>query len=104
AAIHENYDDVHMLPAAIQSDIGSILTDIQALGMRVTDAQFDAPNFGNYIVDLDGTAGRMRITRDRGQYIIDGNEDRIREMGLFRAFDLVDELRSAVMAYVRSSL
>jgi hypothetical protein len=93
-----------MLPVAIQSDIGKILSDLQALGMRITDSHFDAPNFGNYFVDLDGTAGRIRITRDRSQYILDGSDERIRALGLFRAFDSVDEFRMAVIAYVRESI
>lgn len=93
-----------MLPTAIQADIGSIVSDLEALGMRVTESRFDAPNFGNYFIDLDGLAGRMRITKDRGRYLLVGNEERIRNLGFLRAFDSVDELRSAATAYVRASI
>ena len=90
-----------MIPDAIQADEGPLLSELQASGLRVTDSRYDAKVFGNYYVDLVGARGWLRVTRDRGQYLIGGDDDRPGKLGLFRAFDDMIEFRKAVLAYAR---
>jgi hypothetical protein len=87
---------------SIQADIGTLIAELEALGLEVTASRYDAQAFGNYYIDLSGTAGSIRITRDRGQYMIDADERQLRQRGLFRAFDDLEEFRVAVLAYVRT--
>jgi hypothetical protein len=70
--------------------------------MRVTDSRYDAQVFGHYYVYLVGSGGGLQITRDRGQYLIGGDEDHLRQLGLFRTFDDMTEFRKAVLAYART--
>jgi len=91
-----------MISHSIQADIGALIAELEALGLRVTASQYDAQAFGNYYIDLSGASGSMRITRDRGQYIIDADERQLRQRGLLRAFDDLEEFRVAVLDYVRT--
>ena len=91
-----------MISDSIQADIGALIAELEALGLEVTASQYDAQAFGNYYIDLSGTAGPIRITRDRGQYLIDADERQLRQRGLFRAFDDLEEFRVAVLTYART--
>ena len=91
-----------MLPAEIEADTGSLLEELTELGFRVVEARYEAKSFGNYYVDLAGPICALRITRDRGQYLIDADIDRLKSLGMFRAFADKEELRAAIRSYVHS--
>jgi hypothetical protein len=95
------YED-GMLPDGIQTDVGALLKELEAAGLRVIDSRYDASVFGNYYVDLVGSGGSLRITRDRGYYHFGGDEDHLRQLGLFRSFEDLAEFREAVLAYART--
>lgn len=88
-----------MTPAPVQEDIGKLLASLEALGLRVTAAQYDARAFGNYYVDLEGTRGAFRVVRDRSQCMLDGDIDALRSAGAWRAFDSREEFAEVVLAY-----
>jgi hypothetical protein len=91
-----------MLPDAIQADVGALLSELQAAALRVFDSRYDTNVFGNDYIDLVGSRGSLRVTRDRGYYHIGGDEDHLRRLGLFRSFRDLTESREAVLAYGRT--
>ena len=91
-----------MTAAAIVEDIGPLLTELNRLGVVETASQYDAELFGDYFVDFRGPSGTFRITRDRSQYIIDGDDERLKSMGLFRAFDSREQIYDAALRYART--
>jgi hypothetical protein len=91
-----------MLPDKIQADIGGLLSALQEEGLQVADSRYDASAFGDYYVDLVGSRGSLRIVRDRGCYHLGGDEDRLRQFGLFRSFQDLVEFREAVLVYART--
>jgi hypothetical protein len=84
----------------ILADAGALLSELARLGIRETGSAYEPGTFGNYYVDLTGPHGDFRITRDRGQYLLDGDLERLRDLGLFRAFERMPDLRDAVLAYL----
>jgi hypothetical protein len=84
----------------IQVDVGALLIELEAIGMPVADSRYDEQV--TYHVDLVGSRGGLRITRDRGQHLIGGDENHLRPRGLFRTFDDMIEFRMAVLAYART--
>jgi hypothetical protein len=91
-----------MLPDAIQDDVGALVSELHAAGLRVTDSRYDASHFGNYLVEFVGPRGSLKITRDRGYYHIGGNEDHLRQHGAFRSFKNLTEFREAVLNYAKT--
>ena len=91
-----------MLPVEIEADTGALLGELTELGFRVVEARYEAKSFGNYYIDLVGPICAFRITRDRGQYLIDADVDRLKNLGMFRAFTDKEELRTAIRSYLHS--
>jgi hypothetical protein len=91
-----------MIAAPILEDIGPLLAELAALGVRVTDSRYNSDCFGDYLVDLTGPRGGLRLIRDRGQLLIDGEIDRIKSLGLLRAFDSREAFRDAALSYART--
>jgi hypothetical protein len=91
-----------MAAAAILEDIGTLLAELEGLGAKETASQYDAAHFGDFYVDVRGRKGTFRIVRDRGQYILDGDLERIKTMGYWRAFDSRAEFFVAVLTYARA--
>ena len=93
-----------MTAAAILADAGALLTELATLGIHETASEYDPVRFGNYFVDLTGPHGDFRITRDRGQYLLDGDLERLKDLGLFRAFNQMPQFRDAVLKYVGAAV
>ena len=89
-----------MTAAAILADAGALLTELAAHGIHETASEYDPGHFGNYYVDLTGPHGDFRITRDRGQYLLHGDLERLKDLGLLRVFDQMPQFRDAVLKYV----
>ncbi len=91
-----------MAAGAILEDIGTLLAELEGLGAKETASQYDAAHFGNFYVDVAARKGAFRIVRDRGQYLLDGDLDRIKTLGYWRAFDSRAEFFVAVLTYARA--
>ena len=89
-----------MTAPEILADAGALLSELATLGIRESGSAYEPGAFGNYYVDLTGPHGDSRITRDRGQYLLDGDLERLRDLGLFRAFDRMRDFRDAVLKYL----
>lgn len=93
-----------MTAAAILADAGSLLSELASLGIHESASEYDQAHFGNYYVDLTGPHGDFRIARDRGQYLLHGDLERLRDLGLFRTFDQMPQFRDAVLKYVGAAV
>jgi hypothetical protein len=91
------------VPAAIVEDVGSLLAQLFSIGFNVVDSAYSATDFGNYYVGLQRESVTLRLTRDRSQYIIDAPIDRLKALGIFRAFNSRDEFAEAVFMYIQNS-
>ncbi len=91
-----------MIATAIQQDIGPLLAELSKLKMGVVESTFDVTSFGNYKVALAGPTDSFAIVRDKGQYLIDGDVNALKRMGLWRAYDSREDFRTAVLAYARA--
>ena len=91
-----------MTASAIVEDIGPLLTELKRLGVVEIASSYYAEHFGDYYVDLRGPTGSFRITRDRSQYILFGDDERLKSMGLFRAFDSRDQFHDAALRYAQA--
>ena len=91
-----------MIPAPVQEAIGPLLSDLERLGLHVESSESSAESFGDFVVDLVGSRGRIRLVRDRSQYYLDGDIGALRAAGLLRAFDDVSSFAIAATAYGQS--
>ena len=93
----------YRVPDPVVEDLGSLLAQLSSIGFNAVDSAYSAAGFGNYHVSLQRDSVTLRLTRDRGQYIIDAPVDRLKALGIFRAFNSRDEFAEAVAVYIRSS-
>jgi hypothetical protein len=91
-----------MTAQAITDDIGPLLAELAVMGAQSTASEYDSANFGDYYVDVLGPNGSFRIIRDRGQYLLDGDLERIKSLGLFKAFDSRKQFHLGALAYART--
>jgi hypothetical protein len=89
-----------MTADAIAEDVGGLLKELTAHGYSLTDSRYDPADFGNYYVELSGSDHTFRIIRDRGQYHLEGEHERLKALGLMRSFAGLPELKAAVLKYL----
>lgn len=75
-----------MIAPEIRADAGPLLDELERLGYQVAAAEYSAESFGNWYIDMAGPKA-FRMIKDRGQFLVDGEEDALRRAGLWRAFD-----------------
>ena len=54
--------------ARVQEIFGSMIAEG---GLQVDECEFDARHFGNFVVGFSGAALRLRVVRDRMQFLVD---------------------------------
>ena len=80
--------------------IGEELRPLLEAGFVVTSSEYAEEAFGNFYLDLRRGADELRITRDRSQYMVRGDEAGLKRAGLWRAFDSKAEFFEALKRYV----
>ncbi len=88
------------LDERIREEIGEELRALLEVGFVVTSSVYAEEAFGNFHVDLRRRADRLRIVRDRNQYMLRGDEADPKHAGLWRAFDSKAEFFKALKRYV----
>ena len=83
----------------VRNEIGVELKPILASGFSVRESDYSEANFGNFYVDLLRGTDELRIVRDRGQYMVQGDEAELKRVGLWRAFDSKVEFFIALTRY-----
>jgi hypothetical protein len=90
------------LPAQAVPEFGVLVDELLALGWSVSRADYSEASFGNIVIDLSNGPEWLRLTRDRGDLLIDGpDHELLRAAGLCRAYHDADEFRAAVVGLVR---
>ena len=84
----------------VEAEIGEELTPLLEAGFSVNGSDYSAEAFGNFYVDLLREKERLRIVRDRGQYILEGDQTRLEGAGLSQAFDSKAAFFAALRRYV----
>ena len=88
--------------AKISEAIGPLISKLQELGARFDSDTYSRESFGNFHVDCTLRGKRFRLFRDRSQYMIEGDMDELKRLGLWRAYDSVEDYSAAVVNYAKS--
>lgn len=83
----------------VRDEIGEHLKPIVAAGFSVNASDYSETDFGNFYVDLLRGTDKLRIVRDRGQYMVQGDEAELKRVGLGRAFKSKVEFFTALTQY-----
>jgi hypothetical protein len=93
-----NQSDDGSLPHEVSKEIGALVSQLQAVGWTVSFAQYDPGAFGNWYVDLCHADDKIRLVKDRSQYMFDGPTIKgLQAAGLWEAFNDLDVFRRAVI-------
>ena len=85
----------------IESEVGTLISQLHEAGWLVSASRYDAKTFGNWYVDLHRADHVIRIVRDRSRYLMDGSHiQEIKAAGLWRAFDDLEEFSRAVGKWI----
>lgn len=91
------------IPQEAIDGLGTILPALAALGYAPTEGSYWPESFGDYFVTFTGPHKHtFRIILDRGQYIVDGQQDELTNAGLWQAFNRRDELETRLLDWIRS--
>jgi len=97
-------DGVKELPAEVRDEIEGLVSSLLDRGWSLVSTSYDASCFGNWHIDLRNCGSTLRLVKDRSQYMIDGSEvDELKAVGLFRAFDGLQEFRNAITNWLASA-
>ena len=83
----------------VETDLRDLIPWLAGQGFAPKSCEYDARAFGNYAVTFARNWQEIEIVRDRGQYLLGGDEQRIRSLGFWRALTSMQDLREAVAAY-----
>ena len=72
------------------------------LGYKATSAESDA-TFGDTRRTFTNGKRTLIITRDRSQYILEGDREELESAGLWRAFELESELLSSLVQFLKNA-
>lgn len=92
------------LPVEIVQDLHILLDPLRSLGFIPTDGQYDSDVFGNYYASFLGPKGRLRIIRDRSQYMVEGDPALLERAGLWRAFDDREEFAARLLFWLEGTV
>lgn len=86
----------------ISEAIGPLLIKLQDVGVRFGGDSYSEEAFGNFHVDCIVRGKRFRLIRDRSQYLVDGDIEQLKGLGLWRAYNSPSEYAAAVVVYASS--
>ena len=97
-------NDQQPLTVEVETEVGALISQLHQTGWIVSASRYDAKAFGNWYVELRRTNRLIRLSKDRSQYQIDGsNIEEIKNAGLWRAFDDLEDFRRAVGNWIVDS-
>jgi hypothetical protein len=89
-----------MLVEPVALDLAELLPQLAAHGFHPGRCEYAPDVFGNYLVDFSAPTKSFRLIRDRSQYMLEGDQEELRDAGLFRAFDDKKEFQSALLSWL----
>jgi dipeptidase len=88
------------LPVEVETEVGALIAQLQTAGWIVSAHHYDAKHFGDWYIDLYRAGHRIRLVKDRSQYIFDGPPvEEIKAAGLWKAFDDLHEFQQSVSKF-----
>jgi hypothetical protein len=88
------------LPIEITKEAGALISALQAAGWTVVESLYSPKSFGNWYVDLHRSGIVIRLVKDRSQYMIRGHrKEELEPVGLWKAFDSVEEFSQAILKW-----
>lgn len=90
------------LPIEIKTEAGDLIAKLEAAGWLAQAALYDPRSFGNWYVDLERAGRKIRLLKDRSQYMLQGPDREIKAAGLWKAFNGIDEFSLAVIEWATS--
>ncbi len=86
-----------MVHDEIKSEFGTVLLELRHLGFAPVDSLYDEVS-GNWYVDFEGPY-KIRVIKDRRQFIVDGDQNVLTAAGLWRAFNSLPEFASTLLQW-----
>ena len=82
-------------------ELGQVAQLLISRGFRVTRVlPISESSFGNFAVDFSNGPANIQVTRDRGQFIFDGDRKALEAAGLWRAFHSPDSALTPLTAWL----
>ena len=91
----------HTLPKEIEAEIGDLIEKLCAAGWRPNRSRYSAECFGDWLIELEREGTMVVLTKDKGQYLIDADIEQMKQAGLWKAFNKLDEYKAAVSAFLK---
>ena len=97
-------DNAVCLPSEVAAEAGDLLRALGQAGWTIYGGRYDADTMGNWYVDLRRSDQRMRLVKDRSQYMVTNVPGEVlKAAGLWKAFDDWQEFRAAVLGWAEHS-
>jgi hypothetical protein len=96
-------DEGPVVSDQIKLEAGSLLDELRESGWTVSTSRYDRDVMGNWSVDLVRREEKIRLIKDRSQYLLDGPRQELEAAGLWRVYDSFDEFSRSVVCFVTSS-
>jgi len=92
------------LSIEVATEVGALIAELHDAGWIVSAYRYDAAIMGNWYVELDRANHRIRLVKNRSQYMIQGSQvEKMKTAGLWRAFDNLEEFRQSVRKFTTES-
>ena len=80
------------------TNLDVVSTALAKAGFRLLHTQVGSMDSG--LADYSDGGRKLRVIKDRGQWMLEGARDELERAGLWRAFDDTVQFRDALLAYI----
>lgn len=89
-----------MWPVVVEAEIGDLLENLFEAGWKPVRSTYLHSSFGNWLVELQRKSDIVILTKDKGQYLIDGPLEQIKQAGLWHAFPDLKTYKRDIQAFL----
>lgn len=89
------------LPNDVETDLGQLVPLLAEFGYAPVSC-LTSESFGNYRAVFSAHSNSIAITKDRGQYIVDGSQSALEPAGLWQAFSSAAALSEPLRSFLRT--
>ena len=86
-------------PRDVEDALGSLIGALASLGYRPVSSN-TSDSFGDFLLRYEKGTKSFAITRDRGQFMVQGEKAELEEADLWRAFSSVAELQGPLLSWL----
>ena len=88
------------LPHDVETDLGQLVPLLAEFGYAPVSC-LSSESFGNFRAVFSADNNSIAITKDRGQYIVDGSQSALEPAGLWQAFSSTVALAEPLRSFLR---